>query len=336
MSKFRTFFCFFIILLLFVSGCETQSRQKHVLCPDTNLSVTDFRGKQLCFQQPVERIVVLIESSLSALYMLGAHKHIVGIPSHVYQDAYLFESYASLDERIARGALSAPGNWSAVNVESVVALKPDIVIIWLYQQDIIEILEQRGILVYAVMMHRFEDVHKLVHDLGIITGREQRSQELLSFVDNELDTLHQLVKQTAQRPSVYFMWAQGMYHTSGSESTVEELLRLSGATNACLLPQEHVVVGAEQILNWNPDCIVMWENQLLDPEHIREHEIFGRTRAGQSDCVVELPHVFECDFWTLKYVYAAYLVFCSLHPELCEVGFLQRKRQQIFQFLYDR
>jgi len=40
------------------------------------ISVTDFRGKKIEVTRPVSRIVCLIESALSGLYMLGAEERI--------------------------------------------------------------------------------------------------------------------------------------------------------------------------------------------------------------------------------------------------------------------
>ena len=57
-----------------------------------------------------------------------------------------------MDERIKDKNLPAPGNWDFVNMESVVALKPDLVILWSNQTESIGSLEERGIPVYGVFI----------------------------------------------------------------------------------------------------------------------------------------------------------------------------------------
>ena len=50
---------------------------------DEPVSVTDFRGKQIILPRPAERIICLLESALSGLYMLGAQERIIGISTNV-------------------------------------------------------------------------------------------------------------------------------------------------------------------------------------------------------------------------------------------------------------
>ena len=62
---------------------------------DSPITVTDFRGKTLTFKKPPERIVCLIESALSGIYMLGAEKQVVGISTNVYQ-GNVYSYYAAI------------------------------------------------------------------------------------------------------------------------------------------------------------------------------------------------------------------------------------------------
>ena len=86
------------------------------------IRVTDFRGKQLTFQTPVKRIVCLIESALSGLFMLNEEKRVVGISRGVYNKS-LFAYYGRMDDRIRDKKIPSPGNWDFVNIETVISLK---------------------------------------------------------------------------------------------------------------------------------------------------------------------------------------------------------------------
>ena len=125
---------------------------------------TDFRGKTIQVKKPVNRIVCLIESALSGLYMLGAGEKVVGISTNIYS-GNVFPYYGELDERIRTRKLPAPGNWDFVNIESVISLKPDLVIIWAHQTESIKALEERGIPVFGVFMEKKEDVYAEISHL---------------------------------------------------------------------------------------------------------------------------------------------------------------------------
>ena len=87
------------------------------------------------------RIVCLLESALSTLYMLGADEALVAVPADATRGEP-GQRYAALDPRIARGELATPGNWDFISLERVLALRPDLVVIWAAQREAIEALER--------------------------------------------------------------------------------------------------------------------------------------------------------------------------------------------------
>ncbi len=51
--------------------------------------VHDFRGRATNLPKPAQRVVCLIESALSGLYMLGAQDKVVAVSTNVYQEEVL-------------------------------------------------------------------------------------------------------------------------------------------------------------------------------------------------------------------------------------------------------
>ena len=153
--------------------------------PAKPIMVTDFRGKTLRFEAPVRRIVCLIESALSGIYMLGEEQRVVGLSRNIYT-GNVYSHYAALDDRIREKKLPAPGNWDFVNLESVVALRPDLVVIWSQQTEAIASLEEKGIPVFGVFIQRKEDVYREIEALGRLTGNLKRAESLIQHTKGEL------------------------------------------------------------------------------------------------------------------------------------------------------
>jgi iron complex transport system substrate-binding protein len=84
-----------------------------------------------------------------------------------------------LDARIRTKQLPVPGNWDFVSIESVVALQPDLVILWSQQTESIAALEERGIPVFGIFVNRCEDVYREMAALGKLTAQERRAGELV-------------------------------------------------------------------------------------------------------------------------------------------------------------
>jgi iron complex transport system substrate-binding protein len=300
------------------------------------ITVTDFRGKTLRFNKPVGRIVCLIESALTGLYMLGAEESIVGISQNIYSEK-IFPYYAALDPRIRNRQVPAPGNWDFINLESVVALKPDLVIIWSHQVEAIAALEDRGIPVFGIFIGRQSDVYREIQALGMMTGKNIRARELIDYTQKELARFQVRVAaiNPGHRPGVYYMWAQSNLDTSCGQSTVNDLIERAGGRNVCAsLPNEHVTVNLEKVLTWNPDLIVMWYNEKQDPVDIIRDPQWKRIKAVQDRRVHEFPEVFLCDLWTLKFIYAVKMTAKWTHPALFRDIDLLKEMKSMFRFFY--
>ena len=302
------------------------------------ISVTDFREKTITLASLATRIVCLIESALSGLYMLGAENQVIGISANVYQ-VPVFAYYAAMDPRIRTRELPTPGNWDFVNIEMVVGLQPDLVIIWSHQRESILALEEKGIPVYGVFIERLDDIYRELHDLGRLTGMEKRADWIINFGKEKVTGIRSRIAQIPleQRTRVYYMWAQGELETSGENSTVEELIRLSGGRNvAGHIRQEHLVVNMENVLAWNPDVIVMWYNDRKDPEDIVSQTMWRTVTAVRDRRVHELPDTFSCDLWTLKYIHAIELVVRWCYPEYFKTPLKPEQKWELLENLYGK
>lgn len=298
-------------LYLLMTGCNGPGQGNKPVAGE--VSVTDFRGVMVRLDRPATRVICLIESALTGLYMLGAGDLIAGVPADVYRGE-VSPWYSRLDQRIMNRSLPAPGNWDFISIENIVALRPDLVVMWASQPESIAAIESKGIPVYAVMLKSFGDVHKEITDLGRLTARERRADSLVRLA-GELTAATGEPPAPAKRKRVYFMWAQGPLETSGTTSTVNELLELAGARNVCRLPDEHVVINAEQLVEWDPEVIIMWKNGSLDPADVGALPGWSGLTAVRTGQVYEFPSVFMCDLWTLKYSYAVALVAAWCYPE---------------------
>lgn len=311
----------------------------HILAADAaSISVTDFRGKTLSFSKAPERIVCLIESALSGIYMLGAQNRIAGISTNVYSES-VFSDYSAMDERIRQKKIPAPGNWDFVNIESLIALQPDLVILWSHQEESIRSLEEKGIPVFGVFIKSFEDLYSEILALGALTGKEARADELIRYSKEEIRRFSERTAEipAENRPKIYFMWAQGELETSGKNSTVNELIGLAGGVNICgHIEQEHLAVNIENILTWNPDLIIMWHNAAKDPNDLLQNPMWQSVNALRTRRVHEFPDVFLCDLWTLKFQYAVKLIAKWAYPQWFEGTDLEKEKTGMLEFLYGK
>ena len=318
---------FFLLLAFLLAGAPALAE---------GVAATDFRGRRIELDKPAERIICLLESALTGLYMLGAEARLVGISTNIYQES-VFPYYAAMDERIRERTLPTPGNWDFVNIESMVALQPDLVILWSGQEESIAALEEKGIPVFGVFIERFADIHREIAALGELTGTQERAAELLAIAQEELEAVQRktALGEGEAKPRVYFMWDQGPLETAGRNSTVQELIDLAGGINVAGDSElEHLIVNLENVLVWNPELIVMWCNDRLDAEDIGELSGWRSLSAVRNGQVRELPDPFSCDFWTLKYIFTVDLVARWCHPDRFSAKNVEELRAGLLNKLY--
>ncbi len=308
---------------------------------ESAIKVKDFRGKEIILKKPAKRVVCLIESALTGIYMLGAQDKVIGVPTNIYEEGYFynetFKYYAALDARIKNKKIPALGNWEKVDIEKIVALEPDLVIIWSNQMDIITSLEKIGIPVYGVFITKIEDVFKEILDFGKLLDSEKRALELVDYIKKEIENIRLNSLKIKNKKEVFFSWAQlNFLQTSCSGSIVNEILDLIGAKNICSdINGESVLLNIESLLSKNPDVIVMWHSKSMNPEDFKENSQLRNLKAVKTNSIYEFHDTFSYDLWTLKFIYAAHYMANKVYPEIYSYN-LAKKRSEIMKFLYKK
>ncbi|MEN2985971.1 MAG: ABC transporter substrate-binding protein [Thermodesulfovibrionaceae bacterium] len=325
----QTILIFIILLSFYIDIANAQ------------IVVKDFRGKIIHLDKPVERVVCLIESALTGIYMLKQGHKVVGIPTNVYTEGFYysdtFKYYALLDERIREKKIPAVGNWEFVNVEKVLSLKPDLIIIWANQRDTIEILERLGIPVYGVFITKIDDILKEIRDFGILFNAKKRAEELIRYIKEEIRKIEEIAKKIKSKKRIYFSWAQHSFlQTSCGGSIVDEIINTIGAINVCgNIKAESQNLTMEKLILLNPDIIIMWYSKTLKLENIKKNKQYKIINAIKNEAVYQFDDTFFFDLWTLKFLYSMKFIAKVSYPEYYKFE-LAKEKQRIMRLLYDK
>ena len=317
--------------LFMLSACNSNNGEA-TLVDESAIVVKDIRGKEVRLSEPAQRVIVLYQGALDGMYMLDAEHTLVGIQNNIYTNPETFKYFSKLDPRIANKELPAPGNWeTSTNIESVVALKPDLVIIASGQTDAIRLMESLGIQVFAVSPENNEQLFEEIENIGKLTGTHKRAKELLSYTREKLDEIAEATKDIKQKKSVYYAWSGGrIYSTSGQNSRMHECFELAGVRNACTFELDQPNINPETLIGWDPDLILLWST---DPKVLYDKKELAVLTAVKNKNVHVLEPPFFYDPHTLKIMYAA----IELH-NVCygaEGNFdLEKDRRDIMMNLY--
>src|SRR6478735_829924 len=134
----RGIFCLLVAFSLFGSGCRSAVETKSSITERPMRLVTDDLGRQVSLPVRIDRIVSLAPSVTENVFAAGAGDRLVGVTTYC--------NYPEQAKSIAK-----IGDTMNPNMESIVALKPDVVFVSSASQieAFTSTLEQNGIAVYV-------------------------------------------------------------------------------------------------------------------------------------------------------------------------------------------
>ena len=209
------------------------------------LTVTDYAGRQVILQKPAKRIIALAPHIVENIFSAGAGDLLVGVVG--------YSDYPEAAKKIVR-----VGNIQGFSVETIVALKPDLVVVWPsgHSANIAQTLIDLGLTVYLDEPKKLEQVAKSIIDMGILTHREMHARRV---ANDYLDTLQQLKTHYSGRQSVtvlYQVWNDPLQTING-EHIISDVIRLCGGVN--VYHSEPVIapkISLESVIDRDPQAIV--------------------------------------------------------------------------------
>jgi len=181
----KAIFHVFVLLALGLSSC-TSSKNKEDHKTGHAIEVVDTQGNTVVLDSIPERVVCLFDPSVDVIYMLQAQDKLVGIAAETYFDKEIFDYLKHLDPRIANKEIATPGSNEMLNIESVIALKPDLVIAQNVSPSVIKTLNGMGIPVYLASSESYEDLMQEMKDLSVLLGKEERGEELIQYATDKV------------------------------------------------------------------------------------------------------------------------------------------------------
>lgn len=243
---------------------------------DASISLVDDNGHALRLAGPARRVVSLIPSANETLIALGATAAIVGRTR-----------YDVAPEIV--GVPSVGGGIDA-NIESIVALKPDVVIVW--ENDKRQVVRTKlmalNVPTFSLRTQDTADVFRSIYNLGRLVGRDSAARLLIDSIHSQLDDVKASVKDLP-RTSAFFVVYNDPPMTASPLTFIGQLLSLAGGTPIFTdtLPLWRQV-PMEEIVRRNPDVVIVpvGEFKGLTAELMRKRAGWRTVSAVQQGHVV--------------------------------------------------
>jgi iron complex transport system substrate-binding protein len=212
---------------------------------NADVAVRDDYGQTVRLQVPAGRIVSLAPHLTELVYAAGAGARMVGAVD--YSD---FPQEAR--------ALPRVGSDAQISIESVMALRPDLIVAWPNPGSVraINRLAELGLPVFRSEPRELEDIATTLERLGVLTGTGAEAQSAARAFRARKTELEQ---RYAGRPRVrvfYQVWDRPLLTVNG-DHVISKVIRLCGGENVfAAAPLIAPEVNVEEVLRANPDVVL--------------------------------------------------------------------------------
>ena len=244
-------------------------------------ALTDDYGNEIRLEKPAGRIVSLAPHLTELLYDAGAGAKLVGAVEYS-------------DFPPAARALPRVGNDAGINLEAVLALKPDLVVAWpnVGSRPTIDRLAALGLTVFRSEPRELEDIPRTIERLGALAGTEARADRAAADFRARLDALKRKYASSAGQPPVrvfYEVWDRPLQTVNG-QHIISKVIRLCGGENVFAgLPLIAPEIDAEAVLKANPEVIVAGDVNGVRPASLDTWKAFPGLLAAAKNQLYAIP-----------------------------------------------
>ena len=211
-------------------------------------------------QAPARRIISLVPALTEILFAIGAGPQVIAVSSYDDDPPDVLKL-----PRV--GALLDP------DTERILAMRPDLVLIYASQTDLQKQLESAGIRVFVYRHGGLADVAPAFGSLGTLTGRTAEAQRVSGAIQKTLDGIRARV---AGRPRPATLLVMGReprslrnLDASGGVGFLHDMIEVAGGTNVFAdIKRQAVRASSEMLLTRSPEVIVdlFYSREMSDAE----------------------------------------------------------------------
>ncbi|HEY6455312.1 MAG TPA: cobalamin-binding protein [Steroidobacteraceae bacterium] len=211
----------------------------------SGFDVVDDMGAHLSLAGPARRIVSLAPGATEMLFAAGAGPKLVA-------------TVAYSDEPAAARRVPRIGDSSAIDMERLLVLKPDVIVYWPGGGNPAQVaqLKHLGFVLYGQQVNRLADLAGSLQRLGLMAGTFPLAQRRAGQIQAQLSRLRAQYSKRSPVTALLETWNQPLY-TVGGQQLMSDALAVCGAVNIFGdLPQLSPAVQMEAVLTRNPDLII--------------------------------------------------------------------------------
>jgi len=245
---------------------------------NAQVSVRDDYGHEIRLDQPASRIVSLAPHLTELLYAAGAGSRLVG--------AVEFSDFPA-----AARALPQVGSDARIDLEAVLALRPELVVAWPNAGSLraVERLAQLGLPVFRSEPRELDDVARTLQRLGRLAGSQAQAESAAAAFRARAAALEKRYAAQRKVRVFYQIWDRPLLTVNG-DHIISKVIALCGGENVFAgLPLLVPEVDREAVLRANPEAIVASGSNDAQPQWLEMWRQFPGLAAAARGQLYAIP-----------------------------------------------
>jgi iron complex transport system substrate-binding protein len=209
------------------------------------VTVNDDTGRQVVVRPPPLRIASLAPSTTAMLFAAGAGDEVVATTDYS-------------NEPPAARRIPRIGDASALDLERLVALRPDVIVAWPDGENPAEAarIARLGIPLYREKVSRLADLSASVRRLGLLAGTRAAAERAAHDIDARLAELRNRYARARPLTILLEIWGRPIYTVGGMQPMSDALSVCGGRNVFGDLRDLAPAIGTEAVIARNPDLII--------------------------------------------------------------------------------
>lgn len=218
-----------------------------VLEPASAREIVDQAGRRITVPDVIRRVVSLAPSLTEIVYTLGKEDLLQGATRYS-------------DTPPAASDLPRVGSYVRIDVEMVVALRPDLCLAIKDGNPLRTVtrIEALGIPVYVVDPQSLEEIMEMISGLGDLLGAEELAAGITGDMQRRIEQVARKLQGEFVRPDVFFQIDAEPIVSAGEGTFIHELIVKAGGRNlAAGAGTKYPKFSWEDVLNFRPEVAII-------------------------------------------------------------------------------
>lgn len=237
------------------------------------------------------------------------------------------------------------GTRVSMDSEALAAVDPDVYICRTTDKADIDLCDRLGIPAVAITAEVPEEVFAAYELLGKVLGCEERANEVVGYLKNELKDIDALAATIPEEEKVTALCMGSLLSRVASEDMLQTILLqrvgaktvvdgISGDTD-----RYWADCGVEKIFELDPDFIFVTSSAALN----YSMDVFYEDSAWAAMTAVKNEHIYhmpaQLDSWDMPgpgFILAMYYMMHEMYPQVCTEEMLQTEIDDYYEFFFGR